>query len=123
MVHHEDGGKEPTKGGDLKALMAGLGGQHTEPLTNNEGGGEIAGYGGTELTAYGGRRRRGKRGSKRRGSKKSNKGSRKNGHNKKTRKGKRSAWITHVLNFSKQNNMKYPQALKDKRCRATYKKM
>ena len=103
-------------------------------------GGEIVGYSGSELTAYGGRKRR--KGSKqRKGSRKGSrkgtrKGSRKHkggsneelvggkrSRSKKTTKGKRSAWITHVLNFAKDNGMKYPEALKDKRCRATYKKM
>ena len=99
-------------------------------------GGEIVGYSGSELTAYGGRKRR--KGSKqRKGSRKgTRKGSRKHksGSNeelvggkrrrsKKTTKGKRSAWITHVLKFAKDNGMKYPEALKDKKCSATYKKM
>jgi len=42
-------------------------------------------------------------------------------HSKKTRGKKTSAWIKHVLQFAKDNKMKYFQALKDKRCRATYK--
>ena len=45
---------------------------------------------------------------------------RKGRRGKKTR-GKVSGWITHVLKFAKDNKMKYFQALKDKRCRATYK--
>ena len=47
-------------------------------------------------------------------------GRRKGRRGKKTR-GKVSGWITHVLKFAKDNKMKYFQALKDKRCRATYK--
>lgn len=42
-------------------------------------------------------------------------------HSKKTRGKKTSPWIKHVLQFAKDNKMKYFQALKDKRCRATYK--
>ena len=109
--------------------------EHVEKAQDPTGG-EIVGYSGSELTAYGGRKRR--KGSKqRKGSRKgTRKGSRKHkgGSNeelvggkrrrsKKTTKGKRSAWITHVLNFAKDNGIKYPQALKDKRCRSTYKKM
>uniref|UniRef100_A0A6C0KSK0 Uncharacterized protein n=1 Tax=viral metagenome TaxID=1070528 RepID=A0A6C0KSK0_9ZZZZ len=45
----------------------------------------------------------------------------KKSHSKKTRGKKTSAWIKHVLQFAKDNKMKYFQALKDKRCRATYK--
>ena len=45
---------------------------------------------------------------------------RKGNRGKKTR-GKTSAWIKHVLQFAKANKMKYGQALKDKRCRSTYK--
>ena len=55
----------------------------------------------------GSRRRKGSRGKKT--------------HSKKTRGKKTSAWIKHVLQFAKDNKMKYFQALKDKRCRATYK--
>ena len=54
-----------------------------------------------ESTRGGRRRRKGRRG-------------------KKTR-GKTSSWIKHVLKFAKDNKMKYSQALKDKRCRSTYK--
>ena len=54
-----------------------------------------------ESTRGGKRRRKGRRG-------------------KKTR-GKTSSWIKHVLKFAKDNKMKYSQALKDKRCRSTYK--
>jgi hypothetical protein len=46
---------------------------------------------------------------------------RKKGRRGKKTRGKVSAWITHVLKFAKDNKMKYFQALKDKRCRATYK--
>jgi len=42
-------------------------------------------------------------------------------HSKKTRGKKTSPWIKHVLQFAKDNKMKYFQALKDKRCRAAYK--
>jgi len=59
-------------------------------------------------TSEGGSRRR-----KSRHSKKS--------HSKKTRGKKSSPWIKHVLQFAKDHKMKYFQALKDKRCRATYK--
>lgn len=55
----------------------------------------------------GSRRRKGSRGKKT--------------HSKKTRGKKSSPWIKHVLQFAKDNKMKYFQALKDKRCRATYK--
>ena len=55
----------------------------------------------------GSRRRKGSRGKKT--------------HSKKTRGKKTSPWIKHVLQFAKDNKMKYFQALKDKRCRATYK--
>ena len=41
---------------------------------------------------------------------------------KKSRKGKASNWIKHVLNFAKVHKMKYPDALKDPRCKASYKK-
>ena len=41
---------------------------------------------------------------------------------KKSRKGKVSNWIKHVLNFAKVHKMKYPVALKDPRCKASYKK-
>ena len=41
---------------------------------------------------------------------------------KKSRKGKVSKWIRHVLNFAKVHKMKYPVALKDPRCKASYKK-
>ena len=41
---------------------------------------------------------------------------------KKSRKGKVSNWIKHVLNFAKVHKMKYPAALKDPRCKASYKK-
>jgi hypothetical protein len=58
----------------------------------------------------------GKGGSRRRKSRHSKKS-----HSKKTRGKKTSAWIKHVLQFAKDNKMKYFQALKDKRCRATYK--
>jgi len=45
----------------------------------------------------------------------------KKSHSKKTRGKKSSPWIKHVLQFAKDHKMKYFQALKDKRCRATYK--
>ena len=60
---------------------------------------------GDDETKGGRRRRKGSRGKKTRG---------------KTR-GKASAWIKHVLQFAKDNKMKYGQALKDKRCRSAYK--
>jgi len=41
---------------------------------------------------------------------------------KKSRKGKVSNWIKHVLNYAKIHKMKYPAALKDPRCKASYKK-
>jgi hypothetical protein len=47
-------------------------------------------------------------------------GGRRRRRGKKTR-GKTSSWIKHVMRFAKDNKMKYFQALKDKRCRATYK--
>jgi len=47
-------------------------------------------------------------------------GGRRRRRGKKTR-GKTSSWIKHVLRFAKDNKMKYFQALKDKRCRSTYK--
>ena len=46
---------------------------------------------------------------------------RRKGHRGKKTRGKVSGWIKHVLKFAKDNKMKYFQALKDKRCRATYK--
>jgi hypothetical protein len=46
---------------------------------------------------------------------------RRKGHRGKKTRGKTSSWIKHVLQFAKDNKMKYFQALKDKRCRATYK--
>lgn len=60
-------------------------------------------------------------GSRRRKSRHSKKTHNKKTHSKKTRGKKTSAWIKHVLQFAKDNKMKYFQALKDKRCRATYK--
>ena len=45
---------------------------------------------------------------------------RKGRRGKKTR-GKTSAWIKHVLHYAKSHKMKYFQALKDKKCRSTYK--
>jgi len=47
-------------------------------------------------------------------------GGRRRRRGKKTR-GKTSSWIKHVMRFAKDNKMKYFQALKDKRCRSTYK--
>lgn len=47
--------------------------------------------------------------------------SRRKGRRGKKTRGKVSGWIKHVLRFAKENKMKYFQALKDKRCRSTYK--
>jgi hypothetical protein len=33
-----------------------------------------------------------------------------------------SAWIEHVKKFAKDNNMKYSEALKDSKCKESYKK-
>ena len=41
---------------------------------------------------------------------------------KKSRKGKVSNWISHVKNFARVHKMKFPVALKDPRCKASYKK-
>jgi len=57
---------------------------------------------GEHVSTGGSRRRKGRRG-------------------KKTRGKKTSPWIKHVFQFAKDHNMKYFQALKDKRCRAAYK--
>ena len=148
MVNHED--KHGDAKAQLGALGLGGLGDPKEGLANNGGmGGEITGYGGTELTKYGGRRRRKgtrRRGTKRRGTRRhkggtsdeedvsvggadddtnvgSSGGRRRRHHHQKSRKGKSSKWIQHVKQFAKANRMKFPQALKDKRCRATYKKM
>ena len=77
----------------------------------------------------GGRRRRKSRGKSRRGSKRSKV---KKTKGKKGKKGKKhgtrklhkalSGWIGHVKSFAKMHKMKYPQALKDPRCKKSYKK-
>jgi hypothetical protein len=33
-----------------------------------------------------------------------------------------SAWIEHVKKYAKDNNMKYNEALKDAKCKSSYKK-
>ena len=79
--------------------------------------GEIQGYAGREIgSMLGGKRRKGSRGTKKgKKGKKSSKG---------TRKGKRppSKWIMHVKAFCKKTGMKYPDALKSKECKSSYKK-
>ncbi len=71
----------------------------------------------------GGRRRRKSRGTGRKV---------KSGKRTKGRKGKKrgtkklrktlSKWISHVKKFAKMHHMKYPQALKDPKCKQTYRK-
>ena len=79
----------------------------------------------------GGRRRR-RRGRSSRNQKKSRgntkkrgkKGGKKHGTKKKGKKGKKgvSGWIAHVKQFAKKHHLKYPEALKDKRCGQEYRK-
>jgi len=91
--------------------------------------GGVEGYdGGKSYTAVGGKRRKGSRkgsGSRSRKSKKGGKKMRKGHKGKRTRKGKRppSKWILHVKAFCKKTGIKYPDALKNKECKASYKKL
>lgn len=80
--------------------------------------GGVEGYAGTEkFSMLGGKRIKGSRRTKKGGKKikKARKG---------TRKGKKppSKWILHVKAFCKKTGMKYPDALKSKKCKAEYKK-
>ena len=71
--------------------------------------------------AVGGKRRKRKSQKKSRKSKRVSKKSKsKSRKTKKSSKGL-SGWIAHVKSFAKSHGIKYPQALKDPRCRKEYK--
>lgn len=73
------------------------------------------------MTSVGGRRksRKGKKVKKSTSHKRSSK---KGKFNVKKLKSNLSKWINHVKTFAKTHKMKYPQALKDLRCRMSFKK-
>ena len=79
-----------------------------------------------DLMKVGGKRRRnsrkqqGGKSRKRKGSKSSKRKGKKRG-TKKLRK-TLSKWIMHVKNFAKMNKIKYPAAMKDPRCKASFKR-